>query len=150
VDCVATLDYGTVITLTAVAETGSTFTGWDGACSGTGDCVVTITDTTNVTATFDLNQYDLTVALDGTGNGSVTSDPAGIDCGVDCVATLDYGTVITLTAVAGTNGKFTGWGGACAGTNGSVCTVTITADTAVTATFVNEYVMYWPIMLKQK
>ncbi|MEZ4638729.1 MAG: hypothetical protein R2856_27830 [Caldilineaceae bacterium] len=33
----------------------------------------------------------------GNGQGAVSS-PAGIDCGVDCSETLEYGTVITLTA----------------------------------------------------
>jgi hypothetical protein len=47
----------TQITLTAQADSGSTFKGWSGAgCSGTGICVVTMgTDPTTVEAQFDLS-----------------------------------------------------------------------------------------------
>src|SRR5262249_12687059 len=34
---------GTVVTLTAATATGSAFTGWSGACTGTGSCNVTLT-----------------------------------------------------------------------------------------------------------
>lgn len=42
----------TVVTLTAVADTGSVFTGWSGACSGVGTCTVTMDASRDVTATF--------------------------------------------------------------------------------------------------
>ncbi len=49
---------GTVVTLTATPNAGSTFAGWSGACSGTGSCTVTVTAGSNsntaVTATFNL------------------------------------------------------------------------------------------------
>jgi PKD repeat protein len=54
-DCTEAYEEGTVVTLTAVAEAGSTFTGWaGGGCSGTGDCVLTMNADTTVTATFDI------------------------------------------------------------------------------------------------
>ena len=40
------------VTLTAAPASGSTFTGWSGACSGTGPCQVTMSADANVTATF--------------------------------------------------------------------------------------------------
>lgn len=43
---------GSNVTLTASAAGGSTFTGWSGACSGTGNCSLTMTSDKNVTATF--------------------------------------------------------------------------------------------------
>ena len=47
-------DDGTVVTLTAVAATGSDFSGWSGeGCSGTGTCQVTMDAARSVTATFD-------------------------------------------------------------------------------------------------
>jgi hypothetical protein len=41
-----------VVTLTAAAASGSTFTGWSGACTGTGACSVTMSAAQSVTATF--------------------------------------------------------------------------------------------------
>ena len=144
-DCAETFDYGTAVTLTAVAETGSTFAGWTGACSGSGDCALTITQTTNVTATFDLISYDLAVSVVGAGNGSVSSAPSGIDCGADCAETFDYGTAVTLTAVAETGSTFAGWTGACAGSGD--CVVTITETTNVTATFdIATFFVYLPMI----
>jgi hypothetical protein len=51
--CSASFNNGTTVTLTAFPASGSTFTGWSGAgCSGAGDCSVTVTGATSVTATF--------------------------------------------------------------------------------------------------
>ena len=41
--CTANFASGTMVTLTQVATTGSTFAGWSGACSGSGACVVNLT-----------------------------------------------------------------------------------------------------------
>ncbi|MCB8986811.1 MAG: hypothetical protein H6661_03565, partial [Ardenticatenaceae bacterium] len=147
-DCTATFDYGTEVTLTAVPDTGSTFTGWSGACSGTGDCVVTVEAAAEVTATFAINQYNLTVTLNGTGSGSVTSSPAGITCGSDCVELYEYGTMVTLTAVPGVDSVVDGWGGDCFGTSGLVCTLTVTADTTAAITFVDEHLVFLPVVIK--
>ena len=132
--CQAEYDYGTAVELTAEPDLGWSFTGWSGDCSGTDTCVVTVTDAQTVTATFTLNQYTLTVDKDGTGEGTVTSDPAGIDCGANCSADFDYNTEVTLTASAATGSTFTGWDGAdCSGTG--TCVVTVTEAHTVTATF---------------
>ncbi len=53
---------------------------------------------TTVTATFAPIQFALTVTPSGTGTGTVTSSPAGINCGATCVASYNTGTVVTLTA----------------------------------------------------
>jgi hypothetical protein len=117
--------HGTVVTVAATPATGSTFTGWSGACAGTGSCVVTMDAAKAVTATFGLNGYPLTTATDGAGAGSVTLDPAG--------GTYSHGTVVTITNTPAAGSAFTGWSGACAGTG--TCVVTMDAAKAVTATF---------------
>lgn len=50
--CSASYNSGTSVTLTATAAAGSTFTGWSGACTGTGSCIVTMSAAKSVTATF--------------------------------------------------------------------------------------------------
>jgi phospholipase C len=77
--------------------------------------------------------FQLTVMLSGTGAGSVTSSPTGIDCGTTCSATYNTGTVVQLTAAASTGSTFTGWSGNCAGTG--TCQVTLSQVSTVTATF---------------
>jgi CSLREA domain-containing protein len=54
VTCTASFDVGTVVTLTATAESGSVFAGWAGACSGSGACTVVLSAGQTVTATFAL------------------------------------------------------------------------------------------------
>ncbi len=129
--CTALYNYGTSVTLTPAASVGSTFTGWSGACSGTGACVVPMTQAQTVTATFTLDQFVLSVAKTGTGAGTVTG--GGIACGTTCMETANYGTMVTLTATPATGSTFTGWGGACSGTG--TCMVTLNMAQAVTATF---------------
>lgn len=79
------------------------------------------------------DQHLLTVSEPGTGDGSVTSAPAGVDCGSTCSTTFDAGTAVTLTATAAAGSSFTGWGGDCSGTG--TCQLTMSADHTVSATF---------------
>jgi phospholipase C len=76
----------------------------------------------------------LTVALAGGGKGTVSSAPAGINCGTTCSATFANGTSVTLTAAPGPGVTFGGWGGACSGTT-LTCSVAVNATTSVSATF---------------
>jgi len=60
-DCEEDFPENEVVTLTATEDAGAVFQGWSGGgCSGTQDCVVTMDDHTNVTATFDLAPGDAT------------------------------------------------------------------------------------------
>jgi hypothetical protein len=52
VNCAESVADGSTITLTATADSDSEFTGWSGACSGTGTCVVTVEADTSVVANF--------------------------------------------------------------------------------------------------
>ena len=130
--CSASIDGGTRVTLTATAESGSTFGGWDGDCTGTGrTCAVTMSAARTVTATFLGPQLVITRA--GTGGGTVTASAEGLGCGFGCTA-FEEGTVVTLTAAATGDSTFSGWSGDCAGAE-ATCTVTMSAARAVTATF---------------
>ena len=126
-----TTDDGTVVTLSQTPATGFEFAGWSGACTGTGACSVTMDAAKSVTATFTPIQRTLTTSV--LGSGSVTSSPAGIDCGLDCSQDYDDGTVVTLTASPDAGWQFVGWSGACSGLGS--CTVTMDQAQSVTATF---------------
>lgn len=78
----------------------------------------------------------LTVGVSGGGSATITSSPAGIDCGSDCSETFPVGTDVVLTATSPRFNAFTGWsGGGCSGTG--PCTVHIGADTPVIANVAN-------------
>lgn len=122
---------GTVATLTATPAAGQTFTSWTGGCVGTAlTCTLTVNTDTTVTANFSggvapvPTTYKLVVKTDG--KGSVTSNPAG--------SSFASGTIVTLTAVPAAGSPWKGWTGACNGLS-LTCTVTIKADTTVTAAF---------------
>ena len=137
-DCSEEYEDGTSVTLTATAASGWDFSGWSGACSGTGSCTVEMTADRSVTANFTEEppeNFTLTVSFDpdGDGTGTVTSSPAGISCSPDCAASFPSGTEVALTADPAANSAFIGWSGACTGTGD--CSVVMTTDRAVTAEF---------------
>lgn len=135
--CSAQFNSGTTVTLTALASSGSSFTGWSGSCTGVSStCTVTMSAARSVSATFTpaTSAYSLSVTKTGTGIGTVTSSPTGISCGSTCSAQFVSGTTVTLSAVAASGSSFAGWGGACSGVT-STCVVSMSAARSVTATF---------------
>lgn len=85
--------------------------------------------------------FSLDVTLAGTGKGTVTSDPAGIDCGTDCNQIYLENTTVNLTVTPEPRSKFKGWSGNADCADG---TVTLTGNTACTATFTR---FPWPMFL---
>jgi uncharacterized repeat protein (TIGR01451 family) len=59
--CTASYLSGTVINVRETADANSVFTGWSGACTGTGSCAVTLSADMTVTATFNPPAPDFTV-----------------------------------------------------------------------------------------
>jgi hypothetical protein len=133
--CAASFPGGTEVVLTAAPAPGAVFSGWSGGgCSGAQPCRITVTAATTVTATFAPGSVTLTVARTGTGSGTVTSVPAGIDCGPTCAGSFASATSVTLTATAAPGSIFGGWsGGGCSGVDS--CTVVLAASTTVEAAF---------------
>ncbi len=80
--------------------------------------------------------WPLNLTINGTGFGSVTSSPAGIDCpATTCSNHFIEGTQVILTPTPQPGSRFVGWNGfaGCSGTG--PCTVTMKQAQSVTATF---------------
>jgi hypothetical protein len=152
---------GTVVTLTATSA-DDIFTGWSGACSGTGLCTVTMSASRNVTAGF-VAGADLTISQGGGVLGQVcnlsgcapvtgtrariSSDPAGLSCDYTravlgafqsgtCVHRFPSGILITLTYTSIVFPALVNWGGPCGNVGASVggtCTFELEGDETVTA-----------------
>jgi hypothetical protein len=137
------------IVLTASPEPGSALAGWSGCDSVSGDrCTVTMTADRAVAATFVplSGPFTLTVALSqppGSIGSIIAVGPPGnvISCGLTslpvCSQAFPAGTVVVIrpsdTSVE--LGLFAGWTG-CDSIGGLfACTVTLTGDRTVTATF---------------
>ncbi|HTM20670.1 MAG TPA: hypothetical protein VL172_09190, partial [Kofleriaceae bacterium] len=141
-DCSQNWNYGTAVTLTAAAGVGSTFAGWTGCDSSSGaTCTVSVNGTEAVTATFTLQSLAVSVGKNGTGSGTVTSNPAGISCGSTCSASWNYGTALVLNAAPSAGSTFNGWSG-CDSSSGTTCNVTVNGAETVTASFtLNSYTL---------
>jgi len=125
----------TQVVLTAAPAANSLFTGWTGCDSVSGStCTISMTSARSATAIFMLKRFTLTVSKTGVGTGTVTSSPAGINCGSACRSDFVVGTTVTLTATPGTLSVTTGWTG-CDTSNGNTCTVTMGANKSVSAEF---------------
>jgi Divergent InlB B-repeat domain len=140
------------ITVKHEAAPGSEFTGWtveegfpigceDPLAEGCGVVKLEESEEIKIKATFALeastSEFPLSVTKEGTGAGTVTSSPAGINCGSECSEEYEEGTEVTLSASAAEGSTFTGWSGSgCSGTG--TCKVTMSAAKSVTATFTLE------------
>ena len=133
--CSAPFNSGASVTLTANPDTGYTFAGWSGACSGTGACTVTMNSNQSVSANFSAAVVPTTYSLGVTkvGNGTITSTPSGINCGSTCSFAYTQGSSVSLAATPDSGYTFSGWSGACTGT--AACNVTMSAAQTVAATF---------------
>jgi hypothetical protein len=77
----------------------------------------------------------LDISKNGTGSGTVSSIPTGIQCGTTCSESFYTGDWVTLTATPSEGSRFSGWsGGGCSGT-GNCQIKNLAGDQSVTATF---------------
>jgi hypothetical protein len=138
-DCSESYNYNTVVTLSAAAVAGSTFTGWSGSgCSGTGTCVVTMDAAKSVTATFTQDEYTLTVNV--VGYGTVAKDPDQL--------IYHYGNIVQLTATPAKGWALVSWSGDLTGAD-NPDTILMDGDKTVTATFTQvTYYLYLPQFYK--
>ncbi len=145
--CYGVYSPGASVTLSAKANSGSSFTGWSGACAGNAaSCTVLVNAEATATATFTVaaggggggggggGTPSFTLSIGKSNGGTVSSSPAGINCGSACATKFSAGSTVTLTATPPPGLAFSGWSGACTGSAPS-CTVTVNADTKVQAAF---------------
>jgi hypothetical protein len=138
INCGAACSYlfpgGTALTLIAGADATSAFQTWTGCNSTSGvNCLISVSGDITPTVQFGL-KATLNVNKTGNGTGTVTSAPQGINCGTTCSYAYNPGAVVTLTASPDDNNVFQGWTG-CPLSSGNTCTITMTADAAVSAQF---------------
>src|SRR5207244_2627995 len=105
---------------------------WSGDASGTANPLsVTMDGNKNITATFAINTYTLSVTT--VGNGTVTKSPNQ--------ATYNHGTVVQLTATPAVGWRFVGWSGDASGLANPL-SVTMDGNKNITATFeANSYTL---------
>jgi hypothetical protein len=140
--CSGSYDQDTPVQLTAAASSDSRFTGWGGACTSAGtqtQCTVTLAQATSATAQFDLLQFSSVISVTGSGQGTVTSDPSGIQCGAGnnaCGRVFNDDTPVKLTAAPATGSHLTSWSGDCASAGQAPeCDVTISGPLNAGAQF---------------
>jgi Divergent InlB B-repeat domain len=138
--CAVNFVSGTTVTLTAADGTDTELSQWSGCDNVTVEdkCEVTMSAAKSVTATYalkaGLSLYTVTAQRTGTGSGTVTSAPAGIECGSSCSAEVVAKTPVTLTATPAEGSVFSHWsGGGCTGT--APCEKAITSTRVVKAVF---------------
>jgi hypothetical protein len=146
--CSAGFEHGALVTLTGSAAGANTdpavqWTGCD-SVNGEGRCLVTMSAAREVTATFNLAKRQLTVSKIGSGTGTVTSSPAGINCGATCSASFTHETAVTLEGAAGLHTQKVKWSGCDTVTGDNKCLIAMSAAKSVTASFELEpqYVEY--------
>jgi hypothetical protein len=130
------------MTVKAKAEIGSEIAGWtvngSPVCGTASTCKVALDVNSTVEVDFAEVKHTLKVNKVGGGEGTVTSEPAGISCGSACATqSVEFKgeEIIVLKATPAAHSQFTGWsGGGCSGT--APCLIELSADTEVTATFV--------------
>ena len=133
------IDSGTSMTLTAPNTVGSAnFSSWSGCTSTSGvDCMVSMTTDKTVTATYTTpNTYSLNVNATGAASIAITSDPttyAGTTNYSKTGITPDISMTLTAPDSLG-SANFSSWSG-CTSTSGVDCTVSMTTDKTVTATY---------------
>jgi uncharacterized repeat protein (TIGR02543 family) len=131
--CKAAFKRNIPVRLTVNVANGYTFGGWSGDCNGTTGCSVSMTVSRTVSAAFRAIRDQLSVVKSGRGIGTITTDPAGIQCGEICAYSFRRASSVTVRAVPNGSSRFRTWSGPCSGRK--QCSLTITAPAQLTAAF---------------
>ena len=115
------------------------FVEYDGDCTGK-TCSLKMDNNKKVEAIFKPTEPTKTTLqiLDITGQGKITSQPAGIDCGTggnNCLESYDINTKVTLTPVPELGWRFKEFTGDCTGAN--ACTIRMNKNRIIGGIFEN-------------
>jgi len=138
VNCTGQFEQGSTVSLSAPPAAGSVFAGFSGDDLRCGNAAIVMDTDLQCFATFDLlptPSRTLKITLDGTGLGTITSNPLGIDCGLDCTALFDQDSAVVLNANPAPGSRFAGFSGDAACTALSPLSLTMIVDINCTATF---------------
>ena len=116
-------------------DTARPFPSFFGGGGGTG--IADAGAVMQVLAGAPITAYPLSVALLGSGQGTVTSSPSRIQCGSStaaCSHRFNSNSSVTLSASAAPGHVFAGWGGACSG-SATTCSLTMNGGKDVYAAF---------------
>jgi Divergent InlB B-repeat domain len=141
--CATAFALNSAVTLTQTPTNGSVFLNWAGACSGSGNCQVSMSQSRSIQALYRVAvPGSLTInAGAGSGNGTVSSQPGGVACTITnrvktgiCRAIFPVGSTVRLIATPGSGFTFAGFGGNC---SGQTCTLIVpeNGDLTVEANF---------------
>jgi len=123
-------DEGSTVTVTAVPASGWLFDRWEGGESGNENPIsFTMNDAMALEAYFiqdTANYFLVNAAADG--GGSIKQEPQG--------TSLAEGTSVSFTAVPIDGWRFTGWEGACTGTDTSYTIDQLNSDVTLSAAFI--------------
>jgi len=151
INCPSTCSFvfteGQTVTLTGTPTGETQAVKWSGcdSISAEGKCVVAMSGLREVSAAFNLPSFTLTVTRLGSGAGTLTSSPAGIECAAaSCSEDFLKGSTVTLTGTAGLHSEAVKWTG-CDNVNvKDECLVAMSAAREVFASFDLEpqYIQY--------
>jgi hypothetical protein len=105
--CLNIYSVGTIVTLTASPNPGSTFAGWSGGvCTGNGQCMLNMTANTSVLALFNSNTYTITAKI-GAGGSISPSGAVSVSSGSSQTFTISPRTGYRVASVT-VDGKSVG------------------------------------------
>jgi hypothetical protein len=126
---------GTIVELTATAETGWEFKEWTGDLTGTDNpSQITVDAAKTVKAVFVKKQFAVNITIEGEGGGTVDEEVVN---GLKVDDKYEYGTELKLTAKPSAEWEFSSWKEDLEGTDNPQ-TITIDTTKTVTAVFIKK------------
>jgi len=138
--CTLAVDHGEAMSFQAIPDEFSVSRGFSGLCiTPASTCATAINSSGSVLGHFERVLSQVTVDRLGNGLGTITSSPAGIQCGFDCgsqSATFANDSQVLLHAAPQPNSAFIGWDGECSHAGSNLqCALEVNGFHTVSANF---------------